>query len=332
MKKGLIGAVMALAVAISTIPLDAEAKRVGGGKSFGSKQSHSQNYTPTRNNQPNQADNASPAAAAPAAAGTAAAAGAKSGMMGGLLGGLLMGGLLGALFFGGAFENINFMDILIFALLAFVLFKVFTTMRKQKAATGPTPATAGGAPAHYQRDDVSQHRAPAASQPSTSSRGFDTDIFNEGKRSETVETVAHTLAKGERPLPGHIAAGFDQTGFTEGAKNAFNRLQQAWNEGDLADLRQFTTDKVFAEIQDQYRARTADSATEVLALDALLVEVNEVDGYYEAAVYFEAELREAEVGMTNEVPVTTAREVWHFIRQINSRTPTWYLDGIQQID
>lgn len=332
MKKGLIGAVMALVVAFTAaIPFEAEAKRFGGGKSFGSKQSYSQNYTPTRANQPSQAQGNS--AAALAATGTAAtAAKAKSGMMGGLLGGLLMGGLLGALFFGGAFDNINFMDILIIALLAFVLFKVFTTLRRQKGMAGPTPAPAGAAPAPYQRDDLSQHHAPVTTQAGTGNRGFDTDIFSEGKRTETADSVAHTLAQGERPQQGHIAAGFDQTGFVDGAKNAFARLQQAWNEGDLADLRQFTTDKVFAEIQDQYRARTADSATEILSLDAMLIEVNEVAGYYEAAVYFDAELREAEVGMSEPAPVTNAREVWHFIRQINSRTPTWYLDGIQQID
>ncbi|MGR5470930.1 Tim44 domain-containing protein, partial [Vibrio astriarenae] len=47
----------------------------------------------------------------------------KKGLMGGLLGGLLAGGLLAA-FFGGSFEGIQFMDILIIGLIAFVIFKL----------------------------------------------------------------------------------------------------------------------------------------------------------------------------------------------------------------
>lgn len=328
MKNGIIALVMGLAAAlILAIPLDAEAKRLGGGKSFGSKQSHSQNYTPAQSSRPDQVQGA----AAPAAgAGTAAAAGAgaKTGMMGGMLGGLLMGGLLGALFFGGAFENINFMDILIFAVLAFVLFKVFTMMRRQ--SNGTAPAAAGGAP--YAREDITARQAPASAPlPGSSSRGFDTDIFNDAKRNETVQNITDTVATGGRPVPGHIVASFDQTGFVDGAKNAFARLQQAWNEGDMADIRQFTTDKVFGEVQDQYHARTADSRTEIVDLNAMLIEASEVNGYHEAAVYFEAQLREADSNSEEDVEVTTAREVWHFVRPVNSRVPTWFLDGIQQV-
>ncbi len=53
--------------------------------------------------------------------------------MGGILGGLLAGGLLAALFGSGAFEGIQFMDILIIAVLAFILFKIFRSMQQAKA-------------------------------------------------------------------------------------------------------------------------------------------------------------------------------------------------------
>jgi len=45
--------------------------------------------------------------------------------MGGLMGGLLAGGLFAYLLGSGAFEGLQFMDILLFAALAFVLFKLF---------------------------------------------------------------------------------------------------------------------------------------------------------------------------------------------------------------
>lgn len=330
MSKSILGLIMGIVVALGlSLAPDAEAKRFGGGKSFGSKQSYSQNYSPSRanNNRPDQAQGASQAQPAGAAA---AAGAAKKGMLGGMLGGLLMGGLLGALFFGGAFDNINFMDILIIAIVGFVLFKLFAMRRKHTG--GPTPATAG---APYSREAAPDYQAPQnyqAPQSNNSGRGFDTDIFSEDKRNATVETVAAEVASGQRPTPGIIPAGFDRAGFLDGAKNAFARMQHAWDQGDLADIRQFSTDKVFAEVQDQHIARSADNRTEILNLDAELLQVIEVSGYHEAAVYFEAELREGDTSMQGEIPATTSREVWHFVRPINSRTPTWLLDGIQQLD
>lgn len=59
------------------------------------------------------------------------ASSAKKGLMGGLLGGLLAGGLLAA-FFGGAFEGIQFMDILIMGLIAFVIFKLMRAFLASK--------------------------------------------------------------------------------------------------------------------------------------------------------------------------------------------------------
>jgi len=47
----------------------------------------------------------------------------------GMLGGLALGGLLGSLFFCGAFENINFMDILVFGGIAFLLYKLFAARK-----------------------------------------------------------------------------------------------------------------------------------------------------------------------------------------------------------
>jgi predicted lipid-binding transport protein (Tim44 family) len=60
----------------------------------------------------------------------------KRGGLMGLLGGLALGGLLGSLFFGGAFENFNFMDILIFGGIAYLLYKLF-------AAKAGRPRTSG---------------------------------------------------------------------------------------------------------------------------------------------------------------------------------------------
>ncbi|MFQ5518781.1 MAG: Tim44 domain-containing protein [Mariprofundus sp.] len=94
----------------------AEAKRFGGGMSFGKQ----------RMSQP-KSNSFSQRQAAPTKSAAAGQRGsARTGMMG-MIGGLALGGLLGAMFFGGAFEGINLFDILmiggIIALLFFFLRK-----------------------------------------------------------------------------------------------------------------------------------------------------------------------------------------------------------------
>lgn len=112
----------ALIISFGLIVPDAEAKRFGGGSSFGKSFS-----TPKR---------VQPAAPTQQKA-TPAGQSRRSGF-GGLMGGLLAGGLLGALFMGGAFEGIQFMDILLIGLLIFAAVKIFSSMKK-----GSQPRYAG---------------------------------------------------------------------------------------------------------------------------------------------------------------------------------------------
>lgn len=105
MKKLLMFTIMA-AFGLSMLGLadDADARRFGGGKSFG-KQRYQQSAP----------GNLSQRQATPRKSATANQRGsARTGMMG-VLGGLALGGLLGAMFFGGAFEGINMFDIMVIA-------------------------------------------------------------------------------------------------------------------------------------------------------------------------------------------------------------------------
>lgn len=110
---------------------DAEAKRFDGTRSFGSMSKYNKSYsrkalrpakkTPSQQQAYNKNQS------------TRQTMSRRGGLMG-LLGGLALGGLLGSLFFGGAFENFNFMDILIFGGIAYLLFKLFAT--KANRSTG----------------------------------------------------------------------------------------------------------------------------------------------------------------------------------------------------
>ncbi|TWI57704.1 putative lipid-binding transport protein (Tim44 family) [Pseudomonas duriflava] len=117
-----------------TLSLDANAKRMGGGKSSGSAPIHQ-----TRQAAPQQ--QAQPGAAAP---GRPAAAPSGASRWLGPLAGIAAGGLLASMFMGDGFEGLQILDFLIVALIAFVLFKLF--MRRRQNAQHPQPAAAGHAP------------------------------------------------------------------------------------------------------------------------------------------------------------------------------------------
>ncbi|WP_372742172.1 Tim44 domain-containing protein [Neptunomonas sp.] len=120
-------AVFMMFFTLSIVAPEAQAKRLGGGFSFGKSYSAPKSVKPSPTQQ-------KAAPAQNAAAGTAKKAG-----MGGMLGGLLAGGLLASLFMGGAFDGIQMMDILMIAAIAFIAFKVFAMMRKSQ----PVPNYAG---------------------------------------------------------------------------------------------------------------------------------------------------------------------------------------------
>lgn len=313
-----LGALLAL-----TLSGTADAARLGGGRSFGSRPSYSAPYqrqapgTPSAASTPRPAATPSPAATHNQGARDALA---KRGGLMGMLGGLALGGLLGALFFGGAFEGINMLDFLLFGGLAFLAWKLLSSR-------APASVPAGGADVFRRetyRDipDAPARQADAASSagPSTKLRaGFDTDVlFGRGKAPAPAFVSS---------APVSIPADFDTAAFLEGAEAAYRQLQDAWNQGELAEIRGLSTDRVFAEIQDQFRAAKGENYSEILELHAELLEVTDGATDREASVLFDALLREA----PGAEPVRV-EEVWRFVRSRASRQPTWFLDGIQQVE
>ncbi len=232
----------------------------------------------------------------------------------GMLGGLALGGLLGSLFFGGAFEHLNIMDMLLFAGIAYLLFRLFRAKQGQQPVAGNA----------YGRTSHSEHVTPAAyaetAETGARPAGFNTDLLF-GKNAPA-PGFDQSAAVPERQLP----ADFDQKAFLAGAESAFRYLQSAWDNRDLAAIRGLTTDKVFAEIQSQLQASTTENKTEILKLNSELLEAREQGSELEAVVLFDALMRE-DNGETQEI-----REVWHFTKPVTSKQPKWFLDGIQQLE
>ncbi len=310
------GFIVTLLIAVSLTMAgiqEVEAKRFGGARSFGSKPSYSNPYrrpaAPTRSAGQQQAYAQNQAARQ---------AMSKRGGLLGMLGGLALGGLLGAMFFGGAFEGLNFMDILVFGGIAYLLFRLFAA-RSQPVRNDSYERSAYDEPP-FDFNNREQRRSYGSGETAR----FDTDVlFNKDKKSYADQTNEMPDAEFDgMPVPEN----FDQAAFLKGAKATFKHLQAAWDDKDLAEIRSLTTDKVFAEIQQQIKADSGNH-TEVLRVDAELLDYREIGTQLETVVLFDTVMREEYQGHAEQV-----REIWHFVKPKNSLQPTWYLDGIQQLE
>lgn len=121
------------------------------------------------------------------------------------------------------------------------------------------------------------------------------------------------------------ASGFDADGFARQAKVNFIRLQAANDVGNLDDIREFTTPEMFAEIRLQIGERGAvQQRTDVVELNADVIDVAEDSGRYVVSVRFTGLLRE-EAGAAP----TPFDEIWHLTKPI-AGSGGWVIAGIQQ--
>jgi predicted lipid-binding transport protein (Tim44 family) len=118
-------------------------------------------------------------------------------------------------------------------------------------------------------------------------------------------------------------AGFDAQAFLRGAKTNFIKLQLANDAGAMEEIREFTTDEMFSELSRE-RAR-AGQQTDVVALDAQLLEVATEGDRHWASVRFSGQVRETPGG-----EAAAFSEVWHLAKPVNGSSG-WLLAGIQQM-
>jgi len=304
MKKVLIGLMMVMSSAALVLP-EAEARRMGGGSSFG-KQSSQPAQRNMQQAQPAQNANAARpqqnAAAAPAAA-------QRPSMMRNILGGALLGLGLGALLshlgIGGALASIlsTVLTFGLIALAAMFLYRMFMR-RKGGNANGMQPA----------------YSAPSAKS-TTPEIGSG---LNQDARPGAFQGAAMGSAA-VAAVDNGIPADFDTAGFLRHAKTYFIRLQAAWDRGDTNDIREFTTPEMFAELRMQLQER-GESAnhTDVMHLDAELLGIETLENEYLASVRFDGRIREEE-GASAE-PFS---EVWNLSKPVSGGG--WLLAGIQQV-
>ena len=114
----------------------------------------------------------------------------------------------------------------------------------------------------------------------------------------------------------------------KGAKAVYARLQNSWDKRDLEDIRQFTSKEVWEEINRQVQEDPSPSKTEILRVNARLLEVSSANSHTVASVLFDVMMRESK----EEDTAKEVREIWHFSKDDNDPKSFWVLEGIQQVE
>ena len=303
---------------------DADARRMGGGKSMGKQSSNvtqRESATPPPAAPGAPAQNATNAAAAkpatPGAAPNAAAAAPKKpwgAMLGGLAAGLGLAWLANSLGLGAGFAN--FLMIALLALAAFAIFKMVMRSR-----SGGGSAAQGGTPFAFQGAGAAGATTPAAAKvlPQYSPN----NVGNDGSGVVIGSGLSGSQSWG-------IPADFDTQGFLSAAKRNFVTLQAAWDRSDIATLRSMMTDNMLSEIRTQLTEREAHRGaqpnhTDVVMLEAQLLGIEDLGDGYMASVEFS--------GMIREEPSagpSPFREVWNMTKP-KSGTTGWLVAGVQAL-
>jgi predicted lipid-binding transport protein (Tim44 family) len=290
MKHLLISLVVTLFTLGAVVP-EAEARRLGGGGSSGMQRQMAPQQPATTQQSLNRQQTPQPAAA-----GAATPQRSWLGPVAGLAAGLGLAALFSHLGLGEELASLLLIGLLVFA--AVMLFRMLS--RRNAAARGADRmqyAAAMPAAADYTRTTPS---APPAA------------VADSGGSMQA--------------RAGNVRADFDADAFVRQAKVHFIRLQAANDEGNLADLREFTSPEMFAELRMQIADRGAGpQRTDVVELDAEVVEVSEEDSRYIVSVRFNGLIREE----ADAAPAPFG-EVWHLTRDKRGERG-WVVAGIQQI-
>ena len=280
---------------------DADAKRLGGGKSSGMQRE----AVAQRPAAPPQS-----AAPAPSAVGSPAAAAAAPkrnwmGPLAGLAAGLGIAALLSH--FGMGEGLANFVMIALLVVAAVVVFKL---LFRRKAAPAPASSEA------MQYAGVG---GPGMAPPSFDPRPASAGLAAHGDDSPAA------LQPSGAPIA-IVPADFDSDGFLRIAKLNFIRLQAANDAGNLDDIREFVSPELFAEIRMQFEERgKAPQQTDVVTLNAQLLEVVTEVTRHIASVRFSGMIRE-EAGAA----AAPFDEVWNLSKPVEGGKG-WVVAGIQQL-
>ena len=276
------------------VVFDASAtQRLGGGKSVGAQRSAT----------------AQPPAKAPAqqAAPAATPAPQPSGMSRwlGPLAGLAIGAGLASMFMGGGGMGGAMGSILMVVLLAAAALFAWKIFRSKPA---------GNNNLQYAGANAGETSQTPAMPPS--SAGGMPHIGSALGGAAAVPAVA--------PEASRFPAGFDAAQFAVHAKMNFTRLQQANDKRNVSTMRDYMTSEFYSAITAQIDPMGVAQHTEIISLEAAVVEVVTENNKNIASVRFTGSMRDAATASTE-----TFDEIWHLEKPLDGASG-WLISGIQQ--
>ena len=308
----LLAAFAALTLTLSDL---ADAARMGGGRSFGAQR---QSVTPSQPAPPAAAPSgksaaqptapASPAATPPAGTApvpTAAPTGASRwlGPIAGIAAGLGLAALLSHFGLSEGFGSLLLVGLVVVA----GVFLVRMLMGRRETAKPLQYAGVGA------RDRV---RLGYEDQPRP--------VWSDAPKIEPqVAPAADAPGFGvtRKPLP----QGFDAEAFASEAKRQFIRLQGSYDTADRAALSAVMTSEMYSEIGRELDERGPHHATEIVTLDADVLDVSTEGDKHWASVRFTGLVRE-----DGEPQPKSIDEVWNLAKPVRG-TSGWLLAGIRQL-
>lgn len=273
-------AFLMIGMTVLLLSLDVSAKKFGSSKSWG------KTYRSAPQQQLTQRQ------AAPKS-GVAANTAKRPGLMGGLLGGILAGGLFAWLLGSGVFNGIQFMDVLILAVIAFIAFRLLRGLMQAKA--------------------VNREATASYSQPSWQSSESNHQPFESNHSSSSSD------------VPFDLPAGFDVSGFLDGARGHYNIIQAAWNQNDLNTIQEYLAPELYQQLVDE-RAKLGPKLlhNHVLYVDVSLVRAEQSSSHQHLSVHFVGKYRDTD-GKERAID-----EIWHLRRETGSSVSDWLIEGIEE--
>ena len=314
MKRLLSLLAVVFAFGLTTVATDAEAaKRMGSGKSMGTQRQATVDKAPAAPTQ------SAATAGTPAAGAAASPSRSWMGPVAGIAAGLGLAALASHLGFGEEMATMLMVGLLAAAIMVAVGF----FMRKRAAGAQQSRAAGPGGMQYAHVNPGAANNASTASQdapvykvamPAAGSHGGAV-----GTGSSIGSGLGSSLASACR-----IPADFDSAGFERNAKVNFIRLQAANDAGDLDDIRQFTTPEIFAQLKMDLAERGSPQKTDVLSINAEVIEVDEDADRYLVSVRFTGVIRD-----DSGEPDDSFDEIWHLMKTRQGNAG-WVLSGIQQ--
>ena len=312
-----------LSVVMLTFSVQADAKRLGGGRSLGKQSGAVSQREATRSAAQNAATApaAKPSPAAPAVQQPRRPWGA---MLGGLAAGLGLAWLAHSMGLGAEFGQF-----LMFGLMALGLMLLAGWfMRRRSSNQNATPFAYGGAGSAGNPDHAQQYN-PAKVGNDASARPWENPSApypsQTAPNRATARIGSSLMGSGQNWT---IPEGFDVQGFVQAAKHNFINLQAAWDRSDIPALRVMMSDDMLLEIQSQLAERglmvSGPNTTEVVMLEAQLLGIEDLGEGYMASIEFSGLIREDITAGPSPF-----REVWNMTKPKSGGG--WLVAGVQAL-